>query len=272
MDCRREFFLITIWCGFPCSFIFKNCRDAIYVCAMQVRAKLVIDAREPNGLIGLFEKNESCLVDKLDVGDFHITDHEKNVLVVFERKTWSDFASSVTTSRLTDQTQRTVSFCKAKEARPILIIECPVVHDWSGKQGSASNKFLDCCVNKYSLEGYSVIRTRDQQHTRDVVNWIWRRCKDGKVPTFEASMQFRGEAGEVSFKKSVNLTPKKTWENMLTAIKGVSKARARDIAIKFPNAEHLVEHMKKDNFTLKVAGVGKKTEMAIKECIMGEKE
>ena len=163
---------------------------------MKVDAKLIVDAREPKELISLFETDDSCSVDRLDVGDFHITDADGKALVVFERKTWSDFASSVTTSRLTDQTQRTVSFCKNQEARPILIIECPVVHDWSGRQGTTSNKFLDCCVNKYSLEGYSVVRTKDQRHTRDVVDWIWRRCKDGKIPTFEPSMQFRGEAGQ----------------------------------------------------------------------------
>lgn len=76
---------------------------------------------------------------------------------------------------------------------------------------------------------------------------------------------------EVSFKKAENLTPKKTWENMLTAIKGVSKTRASDISSKFPSAEILIKHMR-EHPSLNITGLGKKTEKAIKECIMAEVE
>jgi ERCC4-type nuclease len=81
-------------------------------------------------------------------------------------------------------------------------------------------------------------------------------------------LQFRGEAADVSFSKGANVTREKQWENMLTAVKGVSKRRAVDIRAQYPSAKHIVQAFGKGK-GLNVKGVGKKTEEAIKDVFCG---
>ena len=77
-----------------------------------------------------------------------MVDAEQVPMIVFERKTWSDFAASVKGKRLGDQTARTVAFCRAKDARPVLLLEHATVPGWESRE----HKFLDCSLAKYAIE------------------------------------------------------------------------------------------------------------------------
>ena len=133
--------------------------------------KLLVDAREPSSLRERFPNSE---VRTLDIGDFQVVGEDEKPLVVFERKTWGDFASSIRGKRLGDQTARTVAFCQTNDARPILLLEHSQVPGWDSKE----TKFLDCSLAKYAIEGYSVIRTRDQKHSANMIDWLKRRCEE----------------------------------------------------------------------------------------------
>lgn len=227
--------------------------------------RLVLDAREPKGFLELFDGlDPKPQVETLDIGDARIVATSDDApAIVFERKTWEDFSSSIKSKRLVDQTQRTVAFCRSTNSRPVLLLETPTVRGWTTKE----DKFLDCCLHKYSLEGYSVVRTRDKRHTFDVLSWMLKRCREGKVPEFQSTLSFRGEASDVCFKKSANLTREKTWINMLTAVRGVSIARAKDISKRYSNARKLIERFESHR-GLDVAGVGKKTEATLRAVFM----
>ena len=139
--------------------------------------KLLVDAREPSSLRERFPNSE---VRTLDIGDFQVVGEDEKPLVVFERKTWGDFASSIRGKRLGDQTARTVAFCQSNDARPVLLLEHSQVPGWDSKE----TKFLDCSLAKYAIEGYSVIRTRDQKHTANMIDWLKRRCEEVRFRLF----------------------------------------------------------------------------------------
>lgn len=226
---------------------------------------LTIDGREPPVVFEAFGEQKVVFQrENLDVGDFQIANPTENIAVIIERKTWSDLISSLGGGRLGEQTARIVDKCRETGARPILLVEHDKVHGWgSAKSSGISNKFLDCTLVKYALEGFSVVRTRDVQHTRDVVLWILERCNNDKVPSFAPNFTFRGEAGSKKFRKKDYGNP---WEMMLTAIRGVSKPKAKLIAAKFPNAIALSSALRADG-DLQIKGVGKKLCADMKKAI-----
>lgn len=235
--------------------------------------ELLVDSREPASLRALFP---GARVATLDNGDFQIVAEGGRPAVVFERKTYGDFVSSANGTRLGDQTARLLSLCREHDCRPILLFEHARVHGWTTGAAVADRerKFVDCCLNKFALEGFSVFRTRDERHTADVVSWVLERCRKNKVPRFAPSLEFKNAvAAPANVKKSANLTPGKTWEAMLTAARGVSAARAAQIAKRFPTARALVEYFaepapKRAKFP--VEGVGEKTALSLRRALCGE--
>lgn len=227
---------------------------------------LTIDGREPAAVFEAFkERNVIFERENLDVGDFEITNSGERTAVIIERKSWSDLVSSLSGGRLGEQTVRIVDKCRETGARPILLVEHDKVVGWEGSSGATSNKFIDCTLVKYALEGFSVVRTKNIHHTRDVVLWILERCKDGKVPSFTPDFTFRGEAGGKKFRKKDYGDP---WEVMLTAIRGVSRPKAKLIAAKFPNAITLSSALR-DNVDLGIKGIGKKLCADMKKALIG---
>lgn len=236
--------------------------------------ELTIDGREPPRVFECFSKASIAHERRnLDVGDFEIASSERVAMIV-ERKTWSDLVSSVAGRRLSDQTARIVEKCRTVGARPVLLIEHDRVVGWDGKSGGLGNKFLDCCLVKYALDGFSVIRTRDVEHTRDVVEWLLRRCRDGKVPSFAPDFAFdRENAGSSSrrFRKK-DYDDDNAWRDMLTAVRGVSKAKANKIVAKYRNAPALLEALVREDAgkaDLRVEGIGKKLSEDIKKALVG---
>jgi ERCC4-type nuclease len=227
---------------------------------------LTVDGREPPHVFEAFSaENVPFIRTNLDVGDFEISDPEKGVAVIVERKTWSDLVSSLTGQRLGEQTARIVEKCRETGARPVLLVEHEKVPGWEGAHGGTSNKFVECTLVKYALEGFSVVRTKNVNHTKDVVLWMLDRCKNGKVPSFTPDYTFRGEAGGKKFRKKDYGNP---WQTMLTAIRGVSPAKAKDIAAKYPNALELSNALRESS-DLKIKGIGKKLSSDIRKALLG---
>ena len=225
----------------------------------------IIDGREPKSVFDAFGQSVVYERANLDVGDFQIS-HDGVAVIIAERKTWSDLVSSLSNGRMRDQTARSVDKCRDSGARPVLIIESENVYDWSGKSGSMHNKFMDCCLTKYAMEGFSVLRTRNTVHTKDTLSWLLERCKSGKLPTFEPSLSFQASAaGEKKYRRKDYSKP---WEAMLTAIPGISKNKAKSISAKYGSLRALLDGVETRK-SINVEGIGKKMEMKIRDTLLG---
>jgi ERCC4-type nuclease len=133
--------------------------------------------------------------------------------------------------------------------------------------GGLNNKLIDCVLLKLSLEGVSVLRTRDVEHTRDVITWLLKRVNEEKIPTFVASLNVANEAGTHKFKKKDFSGP--PWTTMLTAIRGVSKTKANEISRLHGSAKALIKHLEANGGKLGIKGVGKVLEKSIAEALLG---
>ena len=230
---------------------------------------LTIDGREPPDVFSAFDETAVPYSrTNLDVGDFHIaSDEAGGIAVIAERKTWGDLCGSISSGHLAEQMSRMVEKCKATGARPLLIVEYEKVLSWEGKCGGLANKFIDCVMLKHSIEGVSMLRTSNCKHTRDVVAWLLNRCSAGKIPQFAPTLNLKEEAGTQKFhKKKIAGNP---WQNMLTAIRGVSKAKSQAISAKFGSARVLVKHLEAKG-KLDIKGIGKVLEASISKALLGE--
>ena len=229
---------------------------------------LTIDGREPPMVFNAFDATDVPYTrTNLDVGDFQIaSDNATGIASIAERKPWADLCSSISSNHLAEQMSRMVEKCRVMGARPLLIVEYDNVHSWESKSGGLSNKFIDCVLLKYSIEGVSVLRTSNSKHTRDAVAWLLARCCAGKIPEFAPTLDFKSEAGTQKFhKKNFAGNP---WQNMLTAIRGVSKAKSLLISAKFGSAQVLVRHLRAKQ-KLDIKGIGKVLEAAITQALLG---
>ena len=228
---------------------------------------LTIDGREPPDVFSAFDATAVPYTrTNMDVGDFEIAS-DAGIAVIAERKTWGDLCGSITSNHLAEQMSRMVEKCKATGARPLLIVEYEKVLSWEGKSGGLSNKCIDCVMLKHSIEGVSVLRTSNTKHTRDVVAWLLARCGRGSVPTYTSTLNLRAEAGTQKFHK--NNFAGNPWQNMLTAIRGVSKSEAQVISAKFGSARVLVKHLEAKG-KLDIKGIGKVLEAAITQALLGD--
>ena len=73
--------------------------------------------------------------------------------------------------------------------------------DYTLVTGGTKNKFVECALAKFALEGFSVVRTKTILDTRDLVLWILERCRAGKVPTFTPGFVFQPAGGKKFRKK-----------------------------------------------------------------------
>jgi hypothetical protein len=112
-----------------------------------------------------------------------------------------------------------------------------------------------------------VLRTRDVEHTRDVITWLLKRVNEDKIPTFVASLNVANEAGNQKFKMKDFSGP--PWATMLTAIHGVSKAKAKEISKLHGSAKALIKHMESIGGKLGIKRISKVLEKSIADTIFG---
>lgn len=209
---------------------------------------IVVDKREPSAVFQNISSDAAagnrpvftCHSAVLPIGDYAIYDQNGKPAVLIERKTWGDLGSSFKDRRSGDQGIRMMAGCKVADVRPIYLIESQQVCEWEKKPKGISNKLLDCCVNRYVLDGIGVIRTANVSHTINVLQWLAKRVSEGKLSGFgSAEISVKGSLNEIKFKKGDNLTTDRVYKNMLQCVHGMSRDKADAVASKFPTMRSL---------------------------------
>lgn len=132
-------------------------------------ARIIIDSRERNAeLIGSMEANG---VD-MEFRTIHVGDYIASDRVCIERKTVSDFESSIINGRLFDQIKR----LKDNYEFPILILEGDP--DYFRLRGSVINGAIATLYIDY---GINIICTYDPQGTADIIARIAKHEQNGEV-------------------------------------------------------------------------------------------
>ncbi len=200
-----------------------------------------MDKRENASRIGQYFEQYDCDLQKkmLLYGDFLVSDR-----VCIERKTTSDFISSITDQRLFQQLRN----LKENFEKPILIIEGDSLY--GRLQPNAIRGALASIVLDFQIP---ILWTKDLAETAGMVYWIARREQiDEKRP-----IPIR--AG----KKTT--TMKEQQEFLIHGLPGISLVRSKALLKYFKTPDQVFNASEKD--MLKVKNIGKTTIKKIKKTL-----
>lgn len=163
-----------------------------------------IDSREPAEL-----KNMCAYESKeLDQGDFYLPEHD----VVVERKEASDFASSITDGRLSEQADR----MSARHDHCYIVLEGTPFNLKYSNVGDHS--ILGMQTSLAVKRGIKLLYSENKEQTMYAVNRLFERFEDGELNQ-ESSHVKTHDTGEVSNVKVA----------MLSQIDGISVEKASKI-------------------------------------------
>ena len=189
---------------------------------------------------------EKVTRQRLDIGDVHL--QVPGGRIVIERKTFSDFVSSLRDARYSEQklrllAERERSSAAGERMDVVYVIESRTVHQWDAKTAGVSNAQPFAALTKMTLrDGITVLYTATQEDTAAQVAYIYSAAlKNGFDAQAQASrVAASGYAGACKFSNKRKNADANPFQMMLSTITGCSGAKAAAVADKYPSAASLV--------------------------------
>lgn len=169
-----------------------------------------VDSREPDKVKELAAKSTDISFDtkELPQGDFYLPDYD----VIVERKEASDFASSITDGRLSEQADRMV----ANHDYAFVVIEgSPYGLKYSDIH---ENSLIGMQTSLAVKRGIHILYTEGFEQTVEAVNRVFQRFLDEEH-----------EASDIGYVKTADVETDDTGVAMLAQIEGISEEKAREI-------------------------------------------
>lgn len=169
---------------------------------------IIADDRETNGANPFFDKfiitnnakyskqsikngggDIKLCINRVTTGDYNIIincNKEKSIVaMIIERKTWKDLAASFKDGRSETQHKEMLSVQQRTGCILTYILEGKICYDKDYKVNRIPFANLDAKRRHLSLRGHSVLQTKDQEHTAEmIVNLardIWRMFQMGEL-------------------------------------------------------------------------------------------
>jgi ERCC4-type nuclease len=195
---------------------------------------IVADNREPAVIACLPSGTQ---IQQLDIGDFTITHSEK--LIVVERKSWSDLKASFNDGRYSEQKARLLA---ARDRDPanvsiVYILEGSVPRISAEKQSRAA------ALKMAVRDGIAVVYSADPSETAKVILYLDKCLIDGSLDSAARAtiVAASGYAGIVQHSKKRANAEANMAATILTAIPGVSGAKAAAIVELYPTIATLIK-------------------------------
>jgi ERCC4-type nuclease len=219
-----------------------------------------IDNREKE-LIKLFENSilppeVSYSIETLNLGDI-IIENEGNELVLFERKTLNDLASSIKDKRYIEQSMRLQHYKPFHNHNIIYLIEGCFKFYNNTYTRIHINTLISAMTTLHYIKGFSVMKTTSLQETYDFI--IGYACKLEKEKTKEPYYKIEEKTiptesnyvSTIKCHKKDNITPDNISAIMLSQIPGVSMIYAEGILENFKNIQDFISKLHSNNDILK---------------------
>mgnify|MGYP000397317378 CR=1 FL=1 len=180
--------------------------------------KIVADHREnsSNVIREIFKLDIDVDMEQLDVGDYILSER-----VGIERKTASDFLSSLVDGRLLDQTK---SLAQTFE-RPLLILEGSGLYTERNVHPNAIRGALSCIAVDHQV---SILKTKNEKETAKMIASIADREQDDE----ETEIPIRGD------RKALSLTESQQY--IVEGLPGVSAVLAKRLLSHFESVEDIM--------------------------------
>ncbi len=208
--------------------------------------KIIADHRESssNVIREIYRLDLEVEMQQLDVGDFILSER-----VGVERKTVSDFLSSLIDGRLLEQTKNLAETFE----RPLLILEGEGLYTERGVHPNAIRGALSCIAVDYHIP---IISTEDEKGTANIIKSIVKReQEEGKT-----EVPIRGE------RKSLTLNELQRF--VVEGLPGVSAILAKRLLSHFKSVEKVMTASEGD--LKQVHGIGKEKAKEIRRILKAE--
>ena len=194
---------------------------------------LVVDSREPDGVVQPLVASKQATVAQLLLGDFHYLDEQGHVKLIIERKAISDLAASIVDGRYRDQRRRL-----AESQIPfIYIFEGRITNNESVKEAA----LLGSLINMALLYRIGYIQTDSPRQTVDVVTSILAKMSQGTLTLADVPAM---APDTLPTKK--HLRAKHLFANQLALVPGLTLKKAKAIAVRYPTFKSLIDAFEKD--------------------------
>ena len=221
--------------------------------------KLIIDNREKK-IIPLIkalnedlEMNIDIEIQMLPLGDFIIQDNDKDI-VIFERKSLSDLASSTKDGRYSEQSFR-LSNQNIHNHNIMYIIEGDLNRYNSKFTRVPKTTLINAMISLQYYKGFSVIRTLSMLETSEyILRYISKMSKSKKSAFYtdnNKSLDTSNYCQVVSKVKKNNITPENIGEIILSQIPGVSPKISMGIMKHFTSLHDLLTKLYENHNCLK---------------------
>ena len=212
--------------------------------------KIKIDIRE-NQLIKLLRAlnndygyNIEITTEKLDLCDLILTTDKDQELLMIERKSINDLASSIKDGRYAEQSLRLNSY-NLHNHNIVYLIEGDI-SNWSNKYSKMKKETLYVtmfCLNYY--KGFSVIKTKDLYETAEYIlrftDKMGREKHKQRFYNNDNTMVNSKKYCEVIQKvKKKNITPENIGEIILSQIPGISSTTSMAVIEKYGSLYNLL--------------------------------
>ena len=187
---------------------------------------LIIDNRERE--LGDILTDICNAKKNLDLGDF-VWEYQGSVVLVCERKTWSDLAASIKDGRYHNQKKRLLETYNCKKLAYII----EGTGDFSDSDvilinGIMKKTLLSCVLNTMLRDDIKIFRTASLLDTAELIRGIHMRfCQDPEKYTIAG-----GDSSE-QIVKTVVKTPQEYFVRALCQVPGVSQKTANAIATQY---------------------------------------
>jgi ERCC4-type nuclease len=237
--------------------------------------KIKVDIRE-RAIIDIIKERNSpikCEYVPLDIGDIHICDDDDNIVLLIERKTISDLASSITDGRYKEQSYR-LHHHNTHNHNIMYIIEGRIT-DYNERFSRVSRKALYSAmmVLQY-FKGFSVFRTISKEETVDYILQITDKIQREKKKGFYSGGSESSESSEsnaypvVHMQKKNNIGKENIDCFMLCQIPGIQQSTANAILEKYPSIRSLFDTYKEDPTFLDAIRTPRRLSLKVKENII----
>lgn len=209
---------------------------------------LKIDNREHDIINTLNNKHKEIVfkTENLDIGDFIITDENENILIVIERKKYSDLSASIKDGRYKEQKERLIHSLSYK-VRKIYLLEGNNMRDFQFTQQTFNSVIINTIIRDeiFVYMSKSIddtitfiigVMTNINKYINDLINEIVLNEDKAFNNTFSCKKV-----------KKENVTPEICFRNQLSQIPGIS-SKISDVFVE--------KHKNINGFILYLNGIG----------------
>lgn len=207
--------------------------------------KFIVDNRE--SIKNEFTEMENIEISNLSIGDYQILLDNK-LFIIIERKTITDYASSIKDGRLREQKKRLLA--NSENAFILYLVEGDLTINNSSFQFNKVDKhtIISSIMNTMMRDNINVFHTKNQEETIFFLKSIYLKMNNQGNTFLNNKTNYRQDLVnnlDCSKNKSGNINPQLCFQMMLNCIPKVSNKTSERLSNKFETLYNFIEFIEK---------------------------